>query len=74
MSQHKQSIEKLKETDPEFYKFLEENDQELLQFEDSDYTSDEEGPVHELPEELEVSTQIPVSDDAQHYQKCSECY
>ncbi|KAJ8941623.1 hypothetical protein NQ318_000329 [Aromia moschata] len=54
---HKHDLEKLKKTDPEFYKFLQENDKKLLQFDldDENIESDAED-VHKPLEELEVAS------------------
>ncbi|XP_054258390.1 nucleolar complex protein 2 homolog [Macrosteles quadrilineatus] len=58
---HKKSLSKLKETDPEFYKYLEANDKKLLQFNVSDSESeaeksDNEDQVHQPPEKLELDS------------------
>ncbi len=59
VKKHKKTLDKLKNTDPEFYQFLSENDRELLEFGSSDSEDDERGgQLHELPkpEELEVGS------------------
>lgn len=55
---HKKSLQKLRQTDPDFYKFLEENDKKLLDFNvsDSEDDNEEEDKVHKPAEELEVAS------------------
>lgn len=62
VEEHKKSLEKLKETDPEFYKFLKENDKKLLKFDvsdeelDGDDNDDDDGKLHVPSGELEVAS------------------
>lgn len=58
---HKKDLEKLKKSDPEFYKFLQDNDKKLLQFGLSDEENEEdeeqrEEKVHKPNENLEVAS------------------
>ena len=55
---NKEYLATLEEKDPEFHKFLQENDQQLLEFDDDDDDDDERGSgAHNLPEgELEVAS------------------
>ena len=42
MKRHKKQLESLKETDPEFYEYLQQEDKELLEFDDDDDVNDED--------------------------------
>ncbi|XP_078036307.1 nucleolar complex protein 2 [Augochlora pura] len=67
-AQHKKSLMKLKQTDPEFYTFLKENDKNLLEFNVSD---DDDGDENENEDTNKIhipNTDLEVASDESDYE------
>ncbi|XP_012143161.2 nucleolar complex protein 2 [Megachile rotundata] len=65
--EHKKSLMKLKQTDPEFYTYLKENDKNLLEFNISD-DDDEEDSSNELDTKHIPSDRLEVASDESDYE------
>ncbi|KAL0904968.1 hypothetical protein M5K25_027135 [Dendrobium thyrsiflorum] len=51
-TEHVKQLQRLQEKDPDFYKYLKENDKELLEFNDEDITEDEVSDLEDVDSKL----------------------